>query len=736
MVHSAAAPRSGAEVTVTLVLALLSVVIAAGVLVLLPIVSWARTYRLGRELRELRARLAALEERERMAAAREATPRVTAAQHPPVAAAAPGPPLPPLPAPPPPAPAPPGPAAAAATPVRLEDAIGGRLMLWVGTVVLVLGLAFFVKYAFENQWVTETMRVGLGMAAGLTLVAAGHRFSGRGYRAYGQVLSGGGLAVLYLSVYAAFVFYGLIGRTPAFTLLVAITIAAALLADRQNAVGLAVMGVGGGFATPFLVGGGTDAQVALFSYDALLVGGTVYLAARRDWHALNVLSFAATWLTVAAWGATFYAPGKWLRTEVFLSIFCAEFTAILAAHVKRHGWRSGVSWTLALGPALYHVASLAVLDGHGVAPLVYLIAVTFVVVAASARADVAGWRVIAWGAVAPPLLAWLSAHGSRHWLVANLVGSIGIFALHLTAQLDIVFRRERRLTALETILLHLNGYLLVAALYLALENVAVASTPSAALLVGLGYGLLAWTLRAPDRRSSWHALAVGIGALTVACALKLDGRWLTVAIGIEGGLVVALGLRFAQGWFRLAGGVLLASAIARYLVLSLPATPTVFVLFGDEPFAMGAFLAGVLYGVAWAYRRLGPPVLAEGRSGRALAVLAASTLVVIALSAENEVYWTLAGDMSADARFASSLALSFIWALSASAFIAVGLRWDYAPIRYLAMALFGLTVLKVFLADLSALGGLYRILGFLGVGLVLLAVSFVYQRARKGSGAG
>ena len=56
---------------------------------------------------------------------------------------------------------------------------------------------------------------------------------------------------------------------------------------------------------------------------------------------------------------------------------------------------------------------------------------------------------------------------------------------------------------------------------------------------------------------------------------------------------------------------------------------------------------------------------------------------------------------------------------------------DFAPIRYLAMVLFGITVLKVLLIDLSALGGIYRIFGFIGLGIVLLAVSFVYQRARR-----
>jgi uncharacterized membrane protein len=750
MVHSGA-PRAGAsEVTVALFLGLLSIVIAAGLAVVLPVISWARTYRLERELRDLRARLAVLEERPRLGTAPQASPR----SRPPIAIepaepaaeiarlpAASSPPTvpPPLPA------ADPGPAAGTATPhdaqvnaepavepVGLEEAIGGRLMLWVGTVVLVLGLAFFIKYAFDNQWITESMRVGLGVAAGIALAGVGHRFAGRGYPAYGQVLTGGGLAVLFLSIYAAFSFYDLIGRSPAFVLLVGVTIAAAALADRQAAVGLAVMGVGGGFATPFLVGGGTDAQVVLFSYDALLVGGTLYLAARRDWPVLNQVSFVGTWLTILAWAVTFYSAGKWRVTELFLTLFAVLFLGILRQQVRRHGWRSLTSITLALGPPLYHLSSLAVLDRHGVAPLVYLIALTLAAIAAAARSEIPGWRVVAWGAVFPPLLTWLVGHGAERWLVANLVAAIGIFALHLLAQLDVVFRHERSLARLDTVLVHLNGYALIAALYLALENVSLATAPGAALAVGAGHAGLAWILRGRDERAALHALAVALGAVAIACALRLDGPWLTVALGVEGALVIALGLRLNEGWFRAGGAALLAAALLRYTALSLPATPATFALFRDQPFAIGALLALVLYGVAWEYRRHRGAPLTEGVYGLALAMLVASSLVVVAFSAENDLYWNLKGDVSADARFASSLALSFIWALCASGFIAAGLWRGYAPIRYLAIGLFGLTVVKVFLVDLSALGGIYRILGFVGVGLVLLMVSFAYQRLRRG----
>ena len=167
-------------------------------------------------------------------------------------------------------------------------------MLWVGAIVLVLGVAFFLKYAFDNEWITESMRVALGVLAGAGLIVAGQRSTSAATRAYGQIVTGGGLAVLFLAIYAAFSFYGLIGQTTTFALLVMVTAGAAALADRQRALGLALMAVGGGFATPFLVGGGVDAQLTLFTYDALLVVGTLYLANRQGWPSLNALSFLFT----------------------------------------------------------------------------------------------------------------------------------------------------------------------------------------------------------------------------------------------------------------------------------------------------------------------------------------------------------------------------------------------------------------------------------------------------------
>jgi uncharacterized membrane protein len=728
----------------------LSLVLAGGLAVVLPILAWARMARLERELRELRAQLHALERRGLQGAPVQAPePRVSSPPPAPTPVEPLATPAPEVTSTPEPTPSvterPPVPPPsqeeihaghdplAQAAPARaegLEEAIGGRLMLWVGTIVLVLGVAFFLKYAFDNDWITESMRVGLGIATGLGLAFAGDRFVRRGYRAYGQVIAGGGMAALFLSIYAAFSYYGLIGQTPAFVLLVTVTAGAAWLADRQKALGLALMAVGGGFATPFLVGSGHDTQITLFTYDAILVCGTLFLARRHDWPILNALSFLLTWITIAAWASNHYSDAKWVRTEAFLTLFCVQFLMILRAHVRHRG-RDIVAIVLGLGPLLYHACSIAILQNHGVALWVYFIAVTVVTVAIAVRIGSTALRLTAWVLVVLPFVAWLDTHQSSQWIVPNLVSAIAVFALHAVAQLDIVFRFDRRLGRADNQLQHLNGYALIAMVYVALENVALALAPLAVLAIGVLHVVIAWLLRTKDRGAALHALAVAVGAVTIALALHLDGPWLTIALGIEGLAVIIVGMQLAQPWFRLGGFALIIAAILRYIDLSLSATPTVFSLFRDQPFAVGAFLAGVLYLAAWRYRAFATRGHREGEQGMLVAVLLGSVMLVVALSAENSVYWDLRGETSADAGFASSLALSFIWTLCASTFIAVGMWRNFAPIRYLAMALFGLTVLKVFLLDLSALGGIYRILGFIGVGVVLLAVSFVYQRTRR-----
>jgi uncharacterized membrane protein len=756
---------------------LLGLILAAGtVLVLLaaPIASWVRAARLAADLRQLQARLAELETEVRDLRTRVAAggvPRV-----PPPTEERPAHVAPDLPAPgdtgaapasvgevvpahfssdvasdeqawqprvetPPPdieaarpageTPPPPIPVAAAVMPEEgwLEAAIGGRLLLYVGTVALVLGVAFFLKYAFDRNWITEWMRVVLGAAGGAALIVSGLRLARSGYGAYGQMLTGGGLGVLYLSVYAAFDFYGLVGRSLAFTLFVGITVLAAVLADRQRSQPMAVMAVGAGFLTPFLVGAGTDAQATLFSYVGLLVGGTMVLAHRRGWPLLNVLSYMLTLLTVSAWASEYYSRFVYLRTELFLTLFCGMFLYIRHEVRRVTAPGAGVALVvLASAPVLYHFASVAILFNRSVALLVYVIAFSLVGAWWSIRMNRPALRLLLWVAAMLPLLGWISEHHRWTWVAPSLVTIGAIFALYLVALFDRLVRHEVALSAFDLVLLHLNGLGAFFAVWVLLEPVALTWVPPIALGLALVHGVVAWQMRPRDEAAALHALAVGFSLVAATIAVQLDGTWLTAAWAAEGAAVMAIGIRVRRGWFRGAGATLFAVAVGRWLGLHLPATPAEFRPILNETFLLGLFVIGLLYLVAWLHTRATPPVAAHTESVAALLVTA-SILTVLMLTAETTKYWDQRGAELSDATFARGLTISVLWAFYAAVLIVIGIRRRYAPIRFTAIAIFGITIGKVFLVDLSGLEGIYRVVGLMIVGAVLLAVSFLYQRA-------
>jgi uncharacterized membrane protein len=109
----------------------------------------------------------------------------------------------------------------------LESRIGSRWLLYVGVVAIVIGVSYFEKLAIDNHWVNETWRVIQGGISGLVLIGAGLRIVKKGYRLYGHILAGTGVAILYVSTYAAFNFYHLISQPVAFTVMSAITIGGA-----------------------------------------------------------------------------------------------------------------------------------------------------------------------------------------------------------------------------------------------------------------------------------------------------------------------------------------------------------------------------------------------------------------------------------------------------------------------------------------------------------------------------
>ena len=600
----------------------------------------------------------------------------------------------------------------------LENRIGGRWLLYVGVAAIVIGIAYFEKLAIDNQWIGETARVIQGGVLGAILVYAGTRFAKAGYRAYGQMIAGGGIAAMYVSTYAAFNYYHLIDRPVAFALLAAITVLGAFLADREDSQGLAIFAVGGGFVTPFLLPSDHDAQIALFTYDAILIGGTVFLAGRRSWPFLHVVSYVFTLITVAGWADRFYEPSKYLPTELFLTLFCAMFVAI-ARWCRRDGQPAArfAAYFLWTAPVAYYLASLVVLEPHPVALLVWLIGVMLVGAVASVR--VGPWAGLsAWLAVAAPLLAWTQVYGGPVWLAPGLATIAGVYLISLAAQLQ-VMAAGNRMRPVEIAWMHLNGLLMFAAAYFLLEKTQLSVTGPLAAVFAAWHGILSIGLINRDRDRALHLAALAFSLLAVAVALQFDGPAVTVAWAAEGTALIALGLYERREWLRAGGAILFTIAVVRTLELLVSVAPANHVLMLNPRAACAATVIALCYLIAWLHRTR------TIRAGATAAILAAQLVSVVLLTTEIRAFFPFG-----ESTLTREMTISVTWAAYATVLIVVGLYKRYAPIRYFGIGLFAITIVKVFFADLAQLDRIYRVLSIMGLGVLLLLTSYLYQRMR------
>ena len=181
-----------------------------------------------------------------------------------------------------------------------EWLLGGNWLARVGVVALILGVAFFISLAIDRGWLGETERVLLGLLLGAALIGAGERYR-TSFGVWAQTVAGGGLAILYLSIWGGFALYELIGPLLAFGLFILITAAGVMQALRHDSVGLAALAIFGGFATPLLLSENLPDEPLLIAYILLLDIGVLALAAYRDWRWFTLLAYAGSLILFGFW---------------------------------------------------------------------------------------------------------------------------------------------------------------------------------------------------------------------------------------------------------------------------------------------------------------------------------------------------------------------------------------------------------------------------------------------------
>ncbi len=514
----------------------------------------------------------------------------------------------------------------------LENVIGTRWIGRVGVLIFILGIGFFLKYSFDNNLIGEAGRVMLGILCGAAFLGAGEYLQNKKALAlYGQLLSGCGLAVLYLSFYAAFAIYHLIPSPAAAIGMVAITTTGMALAIRYSAYPLSVVVLFGGFLTPLMLSTGENQPMELFSYLLLLDAGTLLLQRYRQWPSLVAASLVGTVILYSSWHLAFYSSEQqWIAFGTVATFFLCFNLYILLFRLESNKERSEVDQLIIFGSAFFFF-------------LAFLAQQKFV-------------------------LSW----------------PVKFFAL------------------------------LLAGIEIALAEFAQRRSKGRRLTVVVLY------------------TAVSLFMTVVTTFIVFEQRWLLPALSIE---MVLLG----WCWFRLNvpafhwGVYLLALIVFLQFFddIQLRLSPfESFVPLFNGRFLVCSITVGCFYLLLHivSQHRKTLPNNERWISEIIFFITQALSLIILSVEAHDFIY--IASQVTSGSGYTFQLSLSVIWALYASLLTSIGIFYRIRSARIVGILLLGITVLKLFLLDLSTLKPLFRIVSFIVLGLLLLAVSYGYNRFR------
>lgn len=538
----------------------------------------------GDELQEIRARLDAIERR-------------LGIQPPAVAAPPPSPRLAPSP---PPAPKTDAPAVPRKT---FESIIGEHWLNRIGIAAVLVGAAFFLKYAFENNWIGPAMRVLIGVACGIAILGWAEVFHAKRLAVFAHSLDVIGTGVLYLSIWAASQTYTLVGNGAAFAAMIAVTIAVVALALRHDSEFLDGVALTGGFLTPVLLSTGVNREAELFAYVALLDVAALVLVALHPWMKALAVAFFGTFALYVAWAADYYSHAQLERTVGFITLFFLIF---------------------------------------GVLPLL--------------------------------------RRATRVFLLFPFLNAFAYFG-----ELSVLLRDQPKQLALF------------------------------AIVLAVFFIVIAIAVRLHDDDLAGAHLALAVGFITVAIPLRLDRGWITLGWLVESAalLVIARRTRLAyRRVFDFLGGLALVLGAFRILAVDK--------FYDWDRVLMYAIAIAIFSGIAFS---------AKGIAMRRLAIFSANFLAIVELTYE------VTHRLVSNEKLAQDFSRSAAWMVYGAALMIAGFRHHNSFVRWLALALLGITVLKVFLYDMNELQRVYRIVSFIALGVLLLAISFVYQKRATSSPA-
>ena len=467
----------------------------------------------------------------------------------------------------------------------------------------------------------------------------------------------------------------------------------------------------------------TRVLLALLGSSALLVVGLV--VHEREGRTQAALAAAAT--AIAALYVTLVAA-----TQLY-DLVAPALGLLLAGLVGAAATTIAVRWSEPTVAGIGIVGALLApvlvdADTSGVSLL-------FLAVALVSAVGVLLWQRWAWlGLLAfalsvPQLLVWLEGQRSE-----SLGLSLGVLAafwlLYVVAAIGYELRVPTTQLRLSSASLLLADAALLGGIGWLLLNDAGHELGANAWVIAtaavyVGGGVPAWRGRV-SREIAALLIAVGTALAAVALALALDGPVLVAGWAAEAAVLTWAGRRLGDVRGAVAGLIFVALAVGHTLLHDAPLESLRQPVDGFASAAAAVAIVGVAAALL--------SVLSRGLDWDTDLDLERLYLVVAGVAAvylpSLAIVAAFDGDSSEPGQTAQVL-LSAFWAITGLAALVVGLLRDERLLRYGALGLLGLAVMKVFGYDLAELDSIYRAISFIALGLLLLGGAFAYQRIQR-----
>jgi uncharacterized membrane protein len=223
-----------------------------------------------------------------------------------------------------------------------EVAVGQKWLLGIGVLILIIGIGFFLKYAFDQEWIGPAVRISIGFIGGILLLLGASVCHRRKLRGLDIGIGAVGLGTLYLTSYAACQVDHLLPATLALLLILLTTALGANLAALWASQALAILTFLAGYLAPLLFGSAQFNPWLFLGYLFILTVGGQILAYAKDWKHLYSSSAALTWVSLAVWSQRDYRKNWFLETFVFTQIL---FVAYSIMPFVRAALRGEKSWS-------------------------------------------------------------------------------------------------------------------------------------------------------------------------------------------------------------------------------------------------------------------------------------------------------------------------------------------------------------------------------------------------------